>query len=179
MEDTADATLGMEEDIAKLRGEREEATKRKNEVLVQITKVKNALKGVDDTAKRALQEARQQKMLKSKLELELGDIQAAGQIDTSSLESDERDIKSMLESHAKEMETIKADIEELNVELKALKEEQSVADRAHDVLVGKLQDAERAVDHRDIARRNGEKIIAEPNVALDAITRIHQRVMAA
>ena len=33
------------------------------------------------------------------------------------------------------------------------------------------EDAERAVDHRDIARRNGEKIIAEPNVALDAITR--------
>ena len=32
------------------------------------------------------------------------------------------------------------------------------------------EDAERAVDHRDIARRNGEKIIAEPNVALDAIT---------
>ncbi len=33
------------------------------------------------------------------------------------------------------------------------------------------EDAERAVDHRDIARRNGEKIIAEPGVALDAITR--------
>jgi Ti-type conjugative transfer relaxase TraA len=33
------------------------------------------------------------------------------------------------------------------------------------------EDAERAVDHRDIARRNGEKIIAEPSVALDAITR--------
>ncbi|WP_394762189.1 MobA/MobL family protein [Phenylobacterium sp.] len=33
------------------------------------------------------------------------------------------------------------------------------------------EDVERAVDHRDIARRNGEKIIAEPNVALDAITR--------
>jgi Ti-type conjugative transfer relaxase TraA len=33
------------------------------------------------------------------------------------------------------------------------------------------EDAERAVDHREIARRNGEKIIAEPNVALDAITR--------
>jgi Ti-type conjugative transfer relaxase TraA len=33
------------------------------------------------------------------------------------------------------------------------------------------EDAERADDHRDIARRNGEKIIAEPNVALDAITR--------
>jgi Ti-type conjugative transfer relaxase TraA len=33
------------------------------------------------------------------------------------------------------------------------------------------EDAERAVDHRDIARRNGEKIIAEPDVALDAITR--------
>ena len=33
------------------------------------------------------------------------------------------------------------------------------------------EDAERAVDHREIARRNGEKIIAAPNVALDAITR--------
>ena len=33
------------------------------------------------------------------------------------------------------------------------------------------EDAERAVDHRDIARRNGEKIIADPGVALDAITR--------
>jgi Ti-type conjugative transfer relaxase TraA len=33
------------------------------------------------------------------------------------------------------------------------------------------EDAERAVDHRDIARRNGEKIIAEPGVALNAITR--------
>ena len=33
------------------------------------------------------------------------------------------------------------------------------------------ENAERAVDHRDIARRNGEKIIAEPSVALDAITR--------
>jgi Ti-type conjugative transfer relaxase TraA len=33
------------------------------------------------------------------------------------------------------------------------------------------EDAERAVDHREIARRNGEKIIAEPNVALEAITR--------
>jgi len=33
------------------------------------------------------------------------------------------------------------------------------------------EDAVRAFDHRQIARRNGEKIIAEPNVALDAITR--------
>jgi Ti-type conjugative transfer relaxase TraA len=33
------------------------------------------------------------------------------------------------------------------------------------------EDAERAIDHREIARRNGEKIIAEPGVALDAITR--------
>jgi Ti-type conjugative transfer relaxase TraA len=33
------------------------------------------------------------------------------------------------------------------------------------------EDAERAIDHREIARRNGEKIIADPNVALDAITR--------
>jgi Ti-type conjugative transfer relaxase TraA len=33
------------------------------------------------------------------------------------------------------------------------------------------EDAERAVNHREIARRNGEKIIAEPTVALDAITR--------
>ena len=31
--------------------------------------------------------------------------------------------------------------------------------------------AERAAEHREIARRNGEKIIAEPCVALDAITR--------
>jgi len=31
--------------------------------------------------------------------------------------------------------------------------------------------AERAAEHREIARRNGEKIIAEPKVALDAITR--------
>jgi Ti-type conjugative transfer relaxase TraA len=33
------------------------------------------------------------------------------------------------------------------------------------------EDAERALDHREIARRNGEKIIADPNIALDAITR--------
>ncbi|MBP7818252.1 MAG: Ti-type conjugative transfer relaxase TraA [Phenylobacterium sp.] len=33
------------------------------------------------------------------------------------------------------------------------------------------EDAERADDHREIARRNGERIIAEPDVALDAITR--------
>ena len=33
------------------------------------------------------------------------------------------------------------------------------------------EDAERAEEHREIARRNGEKIIAEPTVALDAITR--------
>ena len=33
------------------------------------------------------------------------------------------------------------------------------------------EDAERVLDHREIARRNGEKIIAEPGVALDAITR--------
>jgi Ti-type conjugative transfer relaxase TraA len=33
------------------------------------------------------------------------------------------------------------------------------------------EDAERALDHQEIARRNGEKIIAEPAVALDAITR--------
>ena len=36
---------------------------------------------------------------------------------------------------------------------------------------GRGEDAERALDHREIARRNGEKIIAEPGVALDAITR--------
>ncbi len=35
------------------------------------------------------------------------------------------------------------------------------------------EDAERAFDHRQIAQRNGEKIIAEPGVALDAITRQH------
>ena len=145
MEDTADATVGMEEDIAKLRVDKEDASKRKNEVLVQINKVKGALKGIDDTSKRALQEARQQKMLKSQLDVELGDLQAAGQIDTSSLESDERDIKSALESHAKEMEQIKVEIEGLNVDLKGLKEEQSAADRAHNDLMGKLQDAERAV----------------------------------
>jgi Ti-type conjugative transfer relaxase TraA len=33
------------------------------------------------------------------------------------------------------------------------------------------EDAERAAEHRDIARRNGERIIADPTVALDAITR--------
>ncbi len=33
------------------------------------------------------------------------------------------------------------------------------------------EDAERALEHREIARRNGEKIIAEPAIALDAITR--------
>jgi len=33
------------------------------------------------------------------------------------------------------------------------------------------EDAERAFDHREIARRNGEKIISEPSIALDAITR--------
>jgi len=33
------------------------------------------------------------------------------------------------------------------------------------------EDAERVAEHRDIARRNGERIIAEPGVALDAITR--------
>ncbi|WP_091743336.1 Ti-type conjugative transfer relaxase TraA [Phenylobacterium immobile] len=36
---------------------------------------------------------------------------------------------------------------------------------------GRGEDAERALEHREIARRNGEKIIAEPGVALDAITR--------
>ncbi len=33
------------------------------------------------------------------------------------------------------------------------------------------EDAERVLDHREIARRNGEKIIADPAVVLDAITR--------
>ena len=33
------------------------------------------------------------------------------------------------------------------------------------------EDAERALEHRQIARRNGEKIIAEPSIALDTITR--------
>ena len=33
------------------------------------------------------------------------------------------------------------------------------------------EDAERASEHREIARRNGERIIADPKVALDAITR--------
>ena len=36
---------------------------------------------------------------------------------------------------------------------------------------GRGEDAERAFEHREIARRNGEKIIAEPGMALDAITR--------
>jgi Ti-type conjugative transfer relaxase TraA len=36
---------------------------------------------------------------------------------------------------------------------------------------GRGETAERAADHREIARRNGERIIADPNVALDAITR--------
>jgi Ti-type conjugative transfer relaxase TraA len=36
---------------------------------------------------------------------------------------------------------------------------------------GRGGDAERAEDHREIARRNGERIIAEPGRALDAITR--------
>jgi Ti-type conjugative transfer relaxase TraA len=35
------------------------------------------------------------------------------------------------------------------------------------------EEAERVLDHRDIARRNGQRIIAEPRVALDAIT--HQQ----
>ena len=35
------------------------------------------------------------------------------------------------------------------------------------------EDAERALEHREIARRNGEAIIAEPSIALDAIT--HQQ----
>ena len=33
------------------------------------------------------------------------------------------------------------------------------------------EDSERIVEHRQIARRNGERIIAEPTVALEAITR--------
>lgn len=36
---------------------------------------------------------------------------------------------------------------------------------------GRGEDAERAADHREIARRNGERLIAEPRLALDAITR--------
>jgi len=35
------------------------------------------------------------------------------------------------------------------------------------------QNAERRVEHRAIARRNGERIAADPNVALDALTRQH------
>ena len=35
------------------------------------------------------------------------------------------------------------------------------------------QNAERRVEHREIARRNGERIAADPNVALDALTRQH------
>lgn len=35
------------------------------------------------------------------------------------------------------------------------------------------ENAERAAEHREIARRNGEKIIADPGVVLDAITRQH------
>ncbi|HEY2359424.1 MAG TPA: Ti-type conjugative transfer relaxase TraA [Phenylobacterium sp.] len=33
------------------------------------------------------------------------------------------------------------------------------------------EDAERAAEHRDIARRNGERILADPSIALEAITR--------
>jgi hypothetical protein len=33
------------------------------------------------------------------------------------------------------------------------------------------EDAERAEDHRRIARENGEKIAADPRIALDGITR--------
>jgi Ti-type conjugative transfer relaxase TraA len=36
---------------------------------------------------------------------------------------------------------------------------------------GRGESAERAADHREIARRNGERLIAEPRLALDAITR--------
>jgi Ti-type conjugative transfer relaxase TraA len=36
---------------------------------------------------------------------------------------------------------------------------------------GRGEEAERAADHREIARRNGERIIAEPATALEAITR--------
>jgi len=36
-----------------------------------------------------------------------------------------------------------------------------------------VQNAERRVEHRAIARRNGERIAADPNVALDALTRQH------
>ena len=39
--------------------------------------------------------------------------------------------------------------------------------------LGRGEDAEWAEDHRRIARENGEKIIAEPRIALDAIT--HQQ----
>ena len=35
------------------------------------------------------------------------------------------------------------------------------------------EDAERVAEHRDIARRNGERIAADPGVALDALTRQH------
>ncbi len=35
------------------------------------------------------------------------------------------------------------------------------------------QNAERRVEHREIARRNGERIAADPSVALDALTRQH------
>jgi Ti-type conjugative transfer relaxase TraA len=33
------------------------------------------------------------------------------------------------------------------------------------------EDAERAADHQDIARRNGERLLAEPSLALEALTR--------
>jgi Ti-type conjugative transfer relaxase TraA len=36
---------------------------------------------------------------------------------------------------------------------------------------GRGEEAERALEHHEIARRNGERIIADPSVALDAITR--------
>ena len=35
------------------------------------------------------------------------------------------------------------------------------------------EEAERATEHEDIARRNGEKIAAQPQIALDALTRQH------
>jgi len=35
------------------------------------------------------------------------------------------------------------------------------------------ENAERRAEHDAIAKRNGEKIIAEPGVALDALTRQH------
>lgn len=145
VEDSTAANTGVEEDIAKFRHDKEEALRLKNDVLAQVNRVKGALRSADDVFSRAGVEVRRQKALKSKLEAELGDIQAAGQIDTSSLEADEKGVKGGLEIHAREMDQIRGEIEELNGEMRELKDLQTQAERARDELDGKFKDAERAV----------------------------------